>query len=150
MGAIEVSGRAAKSHIGNGSRRDDTRGHEGGNVGNRAGAGQCSKGAELRVRMSAGVCRQARMANLQRKRAIARRHISGRDHRLKQQRQEHGAGNQAAICTFEAKSCHATTHATRRSGGASITKNDEAHRVAALREFLRAAKQSGKFPIPTV
>jgi hypothetical protein len=129
MGAVETSGRAAKSHLGNASRRDAARRQKSRDVGNRAGAGQCSKRTELDMRMAARMRRalriagsreHARMTNLQGKRAVARRHESGRYHRLKQQRQEHGAGDQAAICTVEEKSFHATSHATRRSGGASI------------------------------
>jgi len=117
MGAIEPGCRAAKYLVGNSFRSDRQTGRKRRDVGNRAGAGQCSKWTEVDMRMPArmrralliaGLGRQARMANLQRKRAVARRHEAGRDHRLKQQRQEHGAGNQAAMSADEAKSFHWT------------------------------------------
>jgi len=133
MGAVETSGRLAKCHVGKGLRRDDARRRRCSDVSYRAGARQRSKRAELDMRMSArmrsalliaGLRRQARMANLKCKRAVARRHESGRYHRLKQQRQEHGPGNQPTMSAIEAKSFHLTSDATRRSGGTSIPRNE--------------------------
>ena len=80
-------------------------------AGARQGAERTVFDVAVAARMPCGVVRavlshETRMTNLQRERAIGRRHVAGGNHRLKYERNQQRAGYEPATASSEESSCH--------------------------------------------